>query len=88
VLLAGMYAPRNLGAQYVEAFDRIYSDLAKQHDVPLYPFFLDGVAGQTSLNQPDGMHPTAAGVDVIVERIMPAVEKLIEKAVLGPRGSP
>lgn len=80
VLLAGMYAPRNLGAPYVEAFDPIYADLAKQYDAVLYPFFLDGVAGQAALNQPDGLHPTAAGVDVIVERITPAVEALITKA--------
>jgi acyl-CoA thioesterase-1 len=80
VLLAGMYAPRNLGPHYVEAFDRIYPELARKHDVLLYPFFLDGIAGQSSFNQADGMHPTAAGVDMMVERIIPSVEELIEQA--------
>jgi acyl-CoA thioesterase-1 len=80
VLLAGMYAPRNLGSPYVDEFDRIYGDLARQYDALLYPFFLDGLLGEAALNQPDGMHPTAAGVDVIVERIIPAVEDLIAKA--------
>jgi acyl-CoA thioesterase-1 len=84
VLLAGMHAPRNLGAQYVDAFDRIFPELAEKHDVLFYPFFLDGVAGQITFNQADGMHPTAAGVDVIVERIVPSVEKLIERATSSP----
>lgn len=86
VLLAGMYAPRNLGEQYVDAFDRIYPDLATEHGALLYPFFLDGVVGQASLNQGDGLHPTAAGVDVIVERILPSVEKLI--AEVAPAAGP
>jgi acyl-CoA thioesterase-1 len=88
VLLVGMYAPRNLGAQYVEAFDRIYTELAAKHDVLLYPFFLEGVAGQPTVNQADGMHPTAAGVDVIVERITPSVEKLIERAATATATAP
>ncbi|WP_420712749.1 arylesterase [Ancylobacter sp. SL191] len=75
VLLAGMVAPPNLGGGYGERFNAIYPRLAAKYDVPLYPFFLDGVAGQGKLNQPDGIHPTAAGVDVIVERITPAVER-------------
>lgn len=74
VLLAGMVAPPNLGGGYGERFNAIYPRLAAKYGVPLYPFFLDGVAGQAKLNQPDGIHPTAAGVDVIVERITPAVE--------------
>ncbi|UTD26919.1 arylesterase [Bradyrhizobium sp. WD16] len=77
VMLCGMYAPRNLGPDYVGKFDAIYPELAKAHDVPLYPFFLDGVAGDAKLTQPDGLHPTAAGVDVIVGRIMPSVEALL-----------
>ena len=67
VLLAGMRAPPNLGPDYAAAFDPIYPELAGQHGAVLYPFFLDGVAGDAKLNQPDGMHPTAAGIDVIVE---------------------
>lgn len=80
VLLAGMYAPRNLGAEYVEAFDAIYPALAEKHGVPLYPFFLEGVAGETALNQADGIHPNAAGVAVIVERILPYVRDALEQA--------
>lgn len=74
VLLCGMLAPPNYGADYAQAFNSLYPELAKKHGVPLYPFFLDGVAGKADLNLPDGMHPTAAGVDVIVGRILPTVE--------------
>jgi acyl-CoA thioesterase-1 len=80
VLLAGMQAPRNMGLDYNAAFDRIYPELAQAYDVLLYPFFLDGVAADAKLNQRDGIHPTAEGVDVIVARILPFVEKLIAKA--------
>jgi acyl-CoA thioesterase-1 len=80
VLLAGMQAPRNMGTDYIAVFDRIYPELAKTHGVLLYPFFLDGVAADARLNLRDGIHPTAAGVDVIVERILPSVEKLIAQA--------
>lgn len=77
VLMAGMRAPPNLGSAYQARFDGIYERLAQKYDVPLYPFFLDGVAGNTSLNLPDGVHPTAAGVDIIVERMLPAVEAFL-----------
>jgi acyl-CoA thioesterase-1 len=77
VLLIGMRAPANWGPDYEQAFDSLYPDLAKQYGVPLYPFFLDGVALDPGLNQPDGLHPNADGVDVIVARIAPAVEKLL-----------
>jgi acyl-CoA thioesterase-1 len=77
VLLAGMYAPRNLGPDYVREFDAVYARLAQKHGVALYPFFLDGVAGDATLNQPDGIHPNARGVDVIVARLGPQVKKLI-----------
>jgi acyl-CoA thioesterase I len=77
VLLVGMLAPRNLGADYVKAFDPIYPELAAAHEVGLYPFILDGVAGDRALNQADGLHPTAAGVDVIVSRMLPKVEELV-----------
>ena len=79
VLLAGMRAPPNLGHDYVQAFEPIYSDLAESHGALLYPFFLDGVAARPGLNQADGIHPTADGVDIIVERILPSVEELIER---------
>ena len=64
VLLCGMLAPRNLGPDYARAFDAIYPDLAGTHGLVFYPFFLDGVAADPKLNQRDGLHPTAAGVDV------------------------
>ena len=86
VLLAGMRAPRNMGADYDKAFDAIYPALASTHPVVFYPFFLDGVATDPKLNQADGLHPTAAGVDVIVARIMPQVEALISR-VRAARGS-
>lgn len=77
VLLAGMYAPRNNGAAYVKAFDAIYPRLAQKHDIPLYPFFLEGIAGDPAFNLPDLLHPNPKGVGVIVERILPGVEALI-----------
>ncbi len=78
-LIAGMRAAPNLGAEYGSEFSAIYPDLAKAHDAALYPFFLDGVAGDPKLNQPDGMHPTAEGVEVIVERIAPSVEETLKR---------
>jgi acyl-CoA thioesterase I len=80
VLLCGMRAAPNLGAEYDQAFERIYPQLAAKYGVPLYPFFLDGVAADLSLTQPDGMHPNRQGVGVIVERILPKVEDLIARA--------
>lgn len=80
VLLAGMKAPRNLGSDYTARFDAIYPALASTHPVVFYPFFLDGVATDPHLNQGDGMHPNAAGVDVIVTRILPKVEELVARA--------
>jgi acyl-CoA thioesterase-1 len=79
VLLAGMEAPRNMGSDYVQAFDAIYPALASIHPVAFYPFFLDGVATDPKLNQGDGLHPNAAGVDVIVARMLPQVEELIAR---------
>ncbi|MGG9999578.1 arylesterase [Pseudovibrio ascidiaceicola] len=79
VLLAGMMAPPNLGDQYGQEFNSIYGDLAEKHDALLYPFFLDGVAAEPDLNLGDGMHPTGEGVSIIVEKILPSVELLIEQ---------
>jgi acyl-CoA thioesterase I len=80
VLLAGMQAPPNLGDDYAAAFNAIFPDLAERHDVLLYPFFLEGVAAERQLNQPDGMHPNEAGVREIVARMIEPVEALIAQA--------
>ena len=77
LLLAGMKCPSNWGEHYQHEFERIYPELAQADGVALYPFFLDGVAMQPQLNQPDGLHPNARGVAVIVERIAPTVARLI-----------
>ena len=79
VLLAGMLAPPNLGADYGTELNAIFPELADKYDVILYPFFLDGVAGQKKLNLGDGIHPTADGVAMIVERILPSVEALLDR---------
>jgi acyl-CoA thioesterase-1 len=79
VLLIGMRAPNNWGTDYARDFDAIYPDLARKYGVPLYPFYLDGVALDPALNQADMLHPNAAGVAVIVGRIAPAVERLLPK---------
>lgn len=79
VLLCGMVAPPNYGAEYATQFNTIFPDLARTYDVPLYPFFLEGVAADTKLNQADGMHPTAAGIAVIVKNIMPMVESFVRE---------
>jgi acyl-CoA thioesterase I len=77
VLLCGMLAPPNYGRDYSARFNAIYLDLAKSFGVPLYPFFLEGVASETRLNQRDGIHPTAEGIDVIVKNILPTVEAFL-----------
>jgi acyl-CoA thioesterase I len=84
VLLCGMLAPPNYGSDYSARFNAIYPDLAKSFGVPLYPFFLEGVAADARLNQADGMHPTAEGVDVIVKNILPTVEAFVG-AISGQR---
>ena len=78
VLLTGMHAQHNLGAEYVKQFDAIYPRLAKDYNVLFYSFFLDGVALNPKLNQADGMHPNPAGVKVIVARMLPLVKKLVK----------
>jgi acyl-CoA thioesterase I len=79
VILAGMRAPPNNGPAYVRDFDALYPRLASKHGVPLYPFFLDGVAGDPRLNLPDGIHPTAAGIEEIVKRMLPLVEAEVRR---------
>jgi len=80
VLLAGMAALKNWGKDYEARFTPIYTDLAAKHGVLLYPFFLEGVALDAKLNQPDGLHPTAEGIGVIVTGILPKVEELVARA--------
>jgi acyl-CoA thioesterase I len=77
VLLCGMLAPPNYGSDYSARFNAIYPELAKSFGVPLYPFFLEGVATDARLNQADGLHPTAEGIDVIVRNILPTVEAFL-----------
>ena len=77
ILLAGMYAPPNLGAAYGDQFNSIYPELADAYDTLYYPFFLDGVAAQKHLNLADRIHPNRAGIEIIVSKILPTVEKLI-----------
>lgn len=79
VMIAGMLAPPNLGADYAAAFNAVFRDVAVRHDVVLYPFILDGVVMESALNQEDGIHPNAAGVKVIVERMLPSVLQAIER---------
>ena len=84
VLLCGMVAPPNYGADYSARFNAIYPDIARQFGVPLYPFFLEGVAADARLNQADGLHPTAQGVEVMVRNILPTVEAFVG-AISGQR---
>jgi acyl-CoA thioesterase-1 len=79
ILLAGMLAPPNMGKAYGQAFDAIYPELAEKHRLVFYPFFLDGAAGQSKLTLDDGMHPNAKGIALMVSRILPSVEKLIDR---------
>jgi len=79
VLILGMKAPPNMGPDYVARFDGLYARLAEKHGALLYPFFLDGVAANAGLNQADGIHPSAQGVDAIVLKVLPRVEELIGK---------
>ncbi len=73
-----MLAPPNMGSDYGNAFKSIYPALAAKYGVRLYPFFLEGVAADPALNQADGIHPTGAGIDIIVARILPDVMAVID----------
>ncbi|MFC3692764.1 arylesterase [Chenggangzhangella methanolivorans] len=83
VMLAGMRAAPNLGLDYGKSFEKIYTDLASERGLTLYPFFLEGVAGDRSLNQTDGIHPNPKGVDVIVAGMLPKVEEFLDKIEAG-----
>jgi acyl-CoA thioesterase-1 len=77
VMIAGMRATPSLGRDFGDKFDAIYPALAKQHGVPLYPFFLQGIAGDPALNLQDGMHPNRKGVETVVQEILPAVKSFL-----------
>ena len=80
VILAGMKLPPNYGAEYTNHFESMYPALASEYHVVLIPFFLDGVAGSTSLNQADGIHPTGKGYRIIVDKVLDTVKPLLERA--------
>lgn len=81
VLLAGMEAPPNYGLVYTDAFRNVFFDLAREHDVPLVPFLLEGVAGEPALNQSDGIHPNAEGADRVAAHLWPTVELLVRQVI-------
>lgn len=87
-ILAGMLAPPNMGVAYGEAFNAVFPRLAKQHGVVFYPFFLEGVAAQPALNQPDGIHPNRAGVQIIVERFTPYVLRALAETAQRAKAKP
>jgi acyl-CoA thioesterase-1 len=88
VLFAGMRAPRNFGARYAADYDAVFPKLARKYDVLFYPFFLEGVALNRSLVQPDGLHPNPAGVDVMVKGMQPLAERLVQQARVRRTGAP
>ena len=77
VILAGMKLPPNYGADYIKGFEAIYPALAKQYRLTLIPFFLEGVAGSTSLNQADGIHPTSEGYRIIADKVLKTLAPLL-----------
>jgi acyl-CoA thioesterase-1 len=84
VMLSGMMAPRNMGEDYVQRFDRLYPELAAEYGADLYPFFLDGVIGRPELLLADGIHPNARGIEAIVARMAPAVARKLEPQAADP----
>ena len=88
VLFAGMKAPRNFGARYAADYDAVFPRLAMKYDALFYPFFLEGVALDRALVQPDGLHPNPAGVDAIVKGITPLAERLVQQARTRRAGTP
>ena len=80
ILLCGMRAPPNMGADYVTTYDQLFERLAQKYDALYYPFLLEGVAANAKLNLQDGIHPNAAGVEAITQRLLPKVEELVTRA--------
>jgi acyl-CoA thioesterase I len=86
-LLAGMHAPPNLGADYGREFFAVFTEAARRRDNLLFhPFFLEGVAGDPALNQADGIHPNAQGVERMVQAILPVTEQLLDRVAPAPAG--
>ena len=86
-LLVGMIAPPNLGGDYGRSFQAVFTEAAnRRNNIIFYPFFLEGVAGDRALNQPDGIHPNAAGVDEMIRRILPVTEQLLDRVAAVPAG--
>ncbi len=79
VVLAGMTLPRNYGPEYIQSFDRLYVDLADRYKLVRIPFFLDGVGGHADLTQPDGLHPTARGTEIVAHTVMKYLQPLLAK---------
>jgi acyl-CoA thioesterase-1 len=79
VVLAGMTLPRNYGAAYVRSFEDVFRDLASKYQLPLIPFFLEGVAGQPQLTLPDYLHPNAAGYRIVTDMVLKALRPLLKK---------
>lgn len=82
LVMAGMQAPPNMGAEFTGRFRRIFPELADRNDMASIPFLLEGVAGEPSLNQPDGIHPTAEGHRIVAENVWKALRPLIEPAAV------
>jgi acyl-CoA thioesterase-1 len=85
VILAGMEVPPNYGPVYTDSFRKIFQSIAREYNVALIPFFLDGVGGHPHLNQDDGIHPTAEGYDIVVENVWEVLEPLLQKRELEER---
>jgi len=86
VLLAGMHSPPNLGMDYGRAFHAVFTEAAARRNLLFFPFFLEGVAGERELNQADGIHPNARGVEEMVRRLLPVTEELLDRAAASPTG--
>jgi acyl-CoA thioesterase I len=90
VLLLGMKMPPNYGPDYTSRFEAMYRDIAKDMNVPLLPFLLEGVGGIRNLNQPDGIHPTAEGQEILAKNVLPYLEEMLRQpkaAAAGSKGS-
>lgn len=81
LIIAGMKVPPNLGQEYTMAFDRLFPTLARKYEAVLIPFLLEGVAGESNLNLPDGIHPTAEGHQILAKTIWPFLEPLIKPVI-------